>query len=352
VCQPDHIRADIIAPPIREQKIYLASTEASLPGRRSSSIQASLIAKSREAALNAVQTFNNPLMSFRTETFIVLMVIAWTYLLHAYYRAHGIEYRYFEKLRNRRRFHRTRAGAFKYWELDRCLDDDECPLDPPTKTNLRFLIGLRHEIEHHQSVGVDEQFAGRYLACCLNYERAITQLFGERFGLGNQLTFTLHFRDLTVVPLASEVSKPMPNNVAKYVQVFDAAVPEEEFQSPHFSYRLIFVRKLTNNRGQADRAIEFLEPSSVLAQTIDKDRWVLREVERPKYLAKDVLAKMRSDGFPRFNSYHHTCLWKAIEGKNPGKGFGTEVGGTWYWYERWIEHVHRHCVEEGDLYRA
>ncbi len=127
-----------------------------------------LVQKSREAALNAVQTFNNPLTTFRTETFIVLMIIAWTYLLHAYYRRQKIEYRYFKKAGKRRRFERTKSGAFKYWELERCLNDQQCPLDREMKLNLRFLIGLRNEIEHHRSTGIDERFSGRYLACCLN----------------------------------------------------------------------------------------------------------------------------------------------------------------------------------------
>ena len=55
--------------------------------RRGPSTKGQLLEKSREAALNAVQTFNNPLTTFKTETFIVLMVIAWMYLLHAYYRS-------------------------------------------------------------------------------------------------------------------------------------------------------------------------------------------------------------------------------------------------------------------------
>ena len=68
--------------------------------KRSPSVKSELLRKSREAALNAVQTFNNPLTTFKTETFIVLMVIAWTYLLHAYYRHKGVEYRYYEKALN------------------------------------------------------------------------------------------------------------------------------------------------------------------------------------------------------------------------------------------------------------
>ena len=65
--------------------------------KRSGPVKKQLLQKSREAALNAVQTFNNPLTTFKAETFIVLMHIAWTYLLHAYYRHKGIEYRYYKK---------------------------------------------------------------------------------------------------------------------------------------------------------------------------------------------------------------------------------------------------------------
>ena len=54
-----------------------------------------LIVKSREAMLSAVQIYNNPNIQFKTESFIVLSNIAWTYLMHAYYRAKGIDYRYY-----------------------------------------------------------------------------------------------------------------------------------------------------------------------------------------------------------------------------------------------------------------
>lgn len=55
--------------------------------RRVGSIKSELLKKSREAALAAVQIFNNPNISFKSESYVVLMIIAWTYLLHAYFRA-------------------------------------------------------------------------------------------------------------------------------------------------------------------------------------------------------------------------------------------------------------------------
>ena len=49
--------------------------------RKLFSIKNELLTKSREAMLCAVQIFNNPNVVFKSESFIVLSTIAWTYLL-------------------------------------------------------------------------------------------------------------------------------------------------------------------------------------------------------------------------------------------------------------------------------
>jgi hypothetical protein len=54
-----------------------------------------LIEKSQEAMMSAVQIYNNPLIKFKSESYIVLVVIAWTYLLHAYYHEQKIDYRHY-----------------------------------------------------------------------------------------------------------------------------------------------------------------------------------------------------------------------------------------------------------------
>jgi hypothetical protein len=112
------------------------------------SIKNELVTKSREAMLTAVQIFNNPNVVFKSESFIVLSNIAWTYFMHSYFREKGIEYRYYKQGAQRKRYDKTKRGSFKYWELERCLNDDNCPINSVSKLNLIFLIGLRHEIEH------------------------------------------------------------------------------------------------------------------------------------------------------------------------------------------------------------
>jgi len=93
----------------------------------------------------------------------------------------------------RRIFDRTRHGAYKYWELERCLNDDKCPIDRDVKNNLRFLIGLRHEIEHQMTYFSDNYLSGRYQACVMNYNDYLKKLFGEHHGLDSHLTYSLQF---------------------------------------------------------------------------------------------------------------------------------------------------------------
>src|SRR4051812_18470615 len=95
-----------------------------------------LIHKAREAMLSAVQIYNNPLISFKTESFIVLSLIAWTYLLHAFYRSESTDYRYFTKAATRKKFIRNPDGSIRYWDLRECLSKGACPIDKDAKNNL------------------------------------------------------------------------------------------------------------------------------------------------------------------------------------------------------------------------
>ena len=320
--------------------------------KRSPSVKTQLLQKSREAALNAVQTFNNPLTTFKTETFIVLMHIAWTYFLHAFYRSKRVDYRYYDKGMKRRKFDRTKSGAFKYWELERCLNEKACPLDRPTKFNLKFLIGLRHEIEHHRSAGVDEHFSGRYLACCLNYERYICDLFGEQYSLNTTVAFTLQFRDLTNASLLKESESPLPSSVAKYIQEFDANLSDEDMKSQYFLRRFLFVPIVTNKKAQSNNVIEFVPFNSALREEIqDKhQQMLLKEVERPKHLPGKIVKLMNDEGYINFKIYHHTQLWKKMDGKNTSKSYGVQVAPNWQWYDQWVAIVRNHCADNKELY--
>ena len=152
-----------------------------------------LIEKSQEAMMSAVQIYNNPLIRFKSESFIVLAIIAWTYLLHAYYHEQKIDHRYYRMQGKRKKYDRTKHGAYKYWELERCLDDENCPIDKNVKNNLKFLIGIRHEIEHQKTNRIDEYISAKLQACSLNYNKWIVKLFGEKYSIRENLSLAIQF---------------------------------------------------------------------------------------------------------------------------------------------------------------
>lgn len=318
------------------------------------SIRGELVTKSSEAALTAIRVFNDPQVNFKSETFIILMVIAWTYLLHAYYRGKKIEYRYYKQGPKRKIFDHTKHGAHKYWDLEQCLNDKNCPIDRDTANNLRFLTGLRHEIEHQMTRSLDGYLSGRYQACALNFNAYIKKLFGERFGIDQQLNYSIQFMELSQEQVA--VGKPVadiPERLRAYVAEFDGALTHEEYNDPKYSYRLLFKRKLVNRAGQADRVVEFIDPKSDLAQAIDREYWVKKEVERPKYRAKDVVAKVHEAGFLKFNVYgSHVRMWQQEVARDPAKGYGVEVQGVWYWYQQWVDRCIELCRAAGNKYRG
>lgn len=321
--------------------------------RRIGSIKNELILKSREAALNAISIYNDPQVTFKTESFIVLMVIAWTYLLHAYYREKGIEYRFFKQKGNKRYFDKTKHGSFKYWQLEHCLNQKISPIDKDTSNNLRFLIGLRHEIEHQMALSIDTYISGRYQACALNFNIYLKKLFGDTYGIDTQVANSIQFSQLSEEQLSGLLPElKITKRLSAYISDFDGALSHEEYNSPHYSFRLIFKKKLVNRPGQADRVIEFIDPKSELAIAIDKEYWVKKEVERPKFRPTDVVAAVQEVGFPKFRIQpEHLRMWKDNNAKDQAKGYGVEVQGAWYWYQSWVDKCIELCKGEGDRYK-
>ena len=110
-----------------------------------------LLIKAREAMIAAVHTFNSGGLTFRAELFIVTAIIAWTYLLHAWFKREGIDYRHTKNQNGQKVVIKTPSGAEKFWELGQCLKHARCPIEQGTKDNLAFLLELRHEIEHRST---------------------------------------------------------------------------------------------------------------------------------------------------------------------------------------------------------
>lgn len=311
-----------------------------------------LISKSQEAALSAIQIYNSPTYFFKSETFSVLIIIAWTYLLHAYYKGKDVDYRYYKLVNNRKKYYKTKYGAFKRWELETCLKSEKCPLDKDTKNNLEFIIQLRHEIEHQMTNRIDDTLSARFQACIINYNNYIKQLFGDKYGLDKYINVSLQLsgiEDEQKSMLLSETT--LPKYLKAFVTDFDNSLSDEEFNSLAYAYRVFYTPKLVNHRQQADKVIEFIKPDSELAQTLKTQYVVLKEREKAKYLPGQIVEIVKTE-YPKFNMRDFVQLWKSNDAKNPKYNYGTIVANkTWHWYENWLKFVLEYCQKHSELYR-
>lgn len=314
--------------------------------RHVGSIKNELLQKAKEAMLSAVQIYNNPNIQFKSETYIVLSIIAWTYLLHAYYRKEKIDYSYFKKTSGGRKIYdKTKHGAIKHWELERCLDDKNCPLKNDVRQNLKFLIGIRHEIEHQMTSKMDDAISAKFQACCINFDRFARDEFGSKYGIRDYLSVSLQFSSLSEPQIKQlQEMTDLPKNIQSYVRDFDENLPNAIYESPNYAYRVFFVEKIVNHKGQADQVISYISADSPEAEGLNKSYCVIKERERQKYLPKQIVAMMQKEGFKKLNMHHFVCCWKEIDGKNPNKKLGVMIGDrTWYWYEGIIQHVREYC---------
>ena len=304
--------------------------------------------KSREAMLAAVQIYNNPQVSFKSESFITLAVISWTYLLHAFFANAGIDYRYYDELDGgRKKYHKTKYGAYKHWELERCLNEKDCPLDESTSSNLRFLIGIRHEIEHQMTKKIDESISAKIQACSINYNYYIKKLFGEKYGVDNELGFSIQFSPVDVEQ-KNELYKneKLSGNVKRFISDFEKNLSEDQINDSHYAYRIAFVKidgKRVNQ--ETDEVIRFIPSGSPEAEGLKEAIAVITEKEKKKYTSQQIVDMMKNEGYEWFTMGELTASWKKLKnGRNPYGIWITKY--QWMWYENWLPEIRKYCRKE------
>lgn len=238
-----------------------------------------MLESSIDSALLAVEVYNKPRTSFRSEAFVALMVIAWTRLLHAYFNS-TIGDRYYYKTRNGR--YELIDGEKRSWELATCIKKYG-KLSPSAEKNLQFFIKLRNKIEHRHVIkrDVDVLIFGECQALLFNYESVLIDFFGQQFALNEALVYSLQFSHLRTSgqrkASKSALSKDLSDLVG-FLEKFRNSLSDDEFNSQEYSIKLIQIPKISNTE-RSDAAVEFV-------------RWdALSEEDRAAYDQITVIVK-------------------------------------------------------------
>ncbi len=308
-----------------------------------------LLIKAREAMLNAVQTYNNPKTHFRAEIFIVSAVIAWTYLLHAFFKREGIDYRKYKKGIVKT----TKTGRECFLGLQECLDNKKCTVDDITKKNLGLLLEIRHEIEHKCTQKIDASISKNLQSCCMNFNNYIKEYFGDRLGLDKDLSFALQFSRINLEQqktMAQETN--LPASIKLTQEKFEAGMSYEQLNDQRYAISFDLVIRASNNANKADGIVTLADANS--PESDQPKQIVLKRFSPETFKPKTIVKKMNDSGFSNFRMHEHTVLKKKFNpqhanktGNTSGK-YGVWADNSWFYSESWLNKIKEYCQEHGE----
>lgn len=298
----------------------------SLPGNSLTlpQVVADHLAKAREACVAAVENYNKPGRAFRTRTYAILMVVAWTALFHAIFHRRGEKPWYVESGAGSRIKYKKIDGEPSHWDLAECVRRYYLGDNPPQRANLEFMVRLRNKIEHRDHPELDPVLYGECQAMLMNFEEVLTHEFGEHHAVSGQLAVALQFSISR--PNAQEESlrrlqSSNATDLLDFIRQFRGDLPREVMESSSFSLRVFLVPKLENREDSADIAVEFVRYDPACPE----DMADLRKVVA---LIKDKHVPVASSGLMRpsevvekleeclpfqVTMHTHTRAWKAYK---------------------------------------
>lgn len=216
-----------------------------------------LLQSSIDSALLAVEVYNKPRVTFRSEAYISLMIMAWTRLLQAHFnKIKGDKYYYKKNGR-----YEIVDGERRAWELKTCIAQYG-KLTEPVKANLNFFIKLRNKIEHRvvEKQEIDIKIFGECQSFLYNYENELLKLFGEEYAINESLAFAIQFslmrKDEQQVSNKRLLAREMVE-INKFIESYRDSLSLATFTSQEYSVKLIQIPKIAS-ASRHDLAVEFV----------------------------------------------------------------------------------------------
>ena len=329
-----------------------------------------LLAKSREAALGAVRVYNDPLAGFRTETFIILMVVAWNSLLQALLERSRVDY-YERDEKGTQILIGGRAKVLDTWQLvERALVGDEYR---PVRANLDFFLGLRNQIAHRYLPALDPAVIGEAQAMLLNFENLLVAQFGDEAALGDRLAVPLQlsgFRNDGALRSLRKAQAQLPTDVVEFLAGHRANLDDDILKSPDYCLQIFFVAVTANRERSADSVVRFVRPDQVtpeIAEQLAKIGVVTKRRITPvasgDLFRPSEVVNLVSERLPyRFTMDTHTRCWRHYNVRPPSNAGEPEatndrycrwdrlMGGYGY-TKAWINKLVRDLSKD-DTYKA
>ena len=254
--------------------------------------------RAREAICLAVQVFNSPTTNFKTEVFAVIANIAWTYLMHEHYERKGVS---------------IIDDDGRTIELSKLLRRNDCPLSAGVKRNLESLKEIRDAVEHKLLGKSDGTWLPLFQACCLNFDKAICDLFGDELSLQNDLAFALQFAKLNIDQIATVQKYEVPEHIVALDARLREGKTDDGLDDLEYRFRVVYT---LDRATKSQSHIKFVHPGS---EEGEKIRNILIKQKPADELYPHKPGKVcefvsqRSE--KRFTSHNHTQAWRKYKAR-------------------------------------
>lgn len=256
------------------------------------------LVRAREAMILAVELFNTPRIAFKAGVFSMLANVAWTYLMHEYYVSKGIDI--------------INADGFSLL-LSQMIARSDCPLSKGCKQNLAALKEIRDVVEHRTIGPFDQKWLPLFQSACLNFEKALTDMFGSRLTLGTDLGFALQFAKLGQHQIATLQGYDLPD----YIAALDASLASKlvEGDADDLEYQFKVIYTLTS-ASKTKAHFQFVQPDSVEGKEIQNVLIKFKPVDDIwPFKPGEVINRVADASGRNFTSDKHQRAWKLYKAR-------------------------------------
>lgn len=218
-----------------------------------------LFEKSKESVITGIQIYNNPSSKFRTESYLVHMVIAWNSLLQAIFIKKSLEI--YEK--NGEGNYITVGERKKTKSLDKLVSEYFSDHNDPRYVNLDFIIQLRNEVEHSLYVNLEESGVDLFGECqslLLNYETVLAGEFGDKNGLDHKIGLAIQLSKKFVDEQVNSLTlfaKEANLRIRKFIESYRSNISMDTYNDQRFRFSIFMIPKLSNNKHADDLSVIF-----------------------------------------------------------------------------------------------
>lgn len=249
--------------------------------------------RAREAMILAVQIFNSAALRFKAEVFTVLVNIAWTYLFHEHYGRKGVT---------------VVAANGNSLLLSKMIERGDFPLSEGVRENLRAINKLRDKVEHLLLGKADVNWLPLFQACCLNFDKAICDLFGPRLTLSSELSFALQFARLNIEQATILNKYEIPEHIAAVDAHLMQGLTDAQRANTEFQFRVIYTLDAAS-KGKSH--FQFFKPDSAEGKEIHNVLGYLKIAdEMYPHKPANVVKLVKQKAGAAFSTNDHIKAWR------------------------------------------